>query len=180
MARGIQNGATKRMFADAEKIKKLYWDEKLSHREIGSLYGCNRSLVNRYAERLGINGVVTSSRMIGEKSPNHKGGTLIGASGYLLLRVPKKESVSCTKFVHKMIAEKALGRELKRGECVHHIDGNKLNNKNNNLLICSWLYHSYLTKKMSTMYLQEHYGRTRFDDLYQKEHFGKGQEVHFE
>lgn len=36
---------------------------------------------------------------------------------------------------HVLVAEKMLGRSLKPGECVHHIDGNKLNNNSNNLIV---------------------------------------------
>lgn len=32
--------------------------------------------------------------------------------------------------------EKKLGRPLKKGEVVHHIDGNKENNNEDNLLLC--------------------------------------------
>ncbi len=177
MARGVQNGATKRIFADAEKIKKMYWDEKLSHREIAAVYGCARTLLNRYADRLGINGVKTSSRMTGDRNPKHKGGTVIGASGYLLLRVAKKESASCTRFIHVNIAEKAIGRKLKINEVIHHINGDKLDNRNCNLLICTRAYHSWLTRMMSNLYLKDHFGTTRFDDLYQKEHFMKQKEA---
>jgi len=41
---------------------------------------------------------------------------------------------------------------------VHHIDGNGLNNKNSNLLICSRSYHGYLHNKMSSLYAQEKFG----------------------
>ena len=38
--------------------------------------------------------------------------------------------------VHRLVAAEKLGRLLKKGECVHHIDGNKLNNTPENILIC--------------------------------------------
>ena len=42
-----------------------------------------------------------------------------------------------TKYVaeHRFIAEKKLGRKLKNNEVVHHIDGNKMNNAENNLMV---------------------------------------------
>lgn len=36
---------------------------------------------------------------------------------------------------HRVVAEKILGRKLKPGEIVHHIDGNKRNNDPSNLII---------------------------------------------
>lgn len=36
---------------------------------------------------------------------------------------------------HRTAAEKKIGRKLKKGEVVHHIDGNKRNNEPDNLII---------------------------------------------
>lgn len=36
---------------------------------------------------------------------------------------------------HRYIVEKSIGRKLKPNEIIHHLDGNKLNNSLNNLII---------------------------------------------
>ena len=74
--------------------------------------------------------------MYGENHPNWKGGKHIN-SGYWSIYSPNHPRVNSKNHVYEHIleAEKMLGRYLTKNERVHHIDGNKLNNKHKNLVI---------------------------------------------
>lgn len=49
---------------------------------------------------------------------------------------------------HTLVAEKVLGRRLPAGAAVHHVDGDKRNNKSNNLVICQdAAYHNWLHQR---------------------------------
>lgn len=62
--------------------------------------------------------------------------------------------------VHRIMAEKLLGRELSSSEEVHHIDGNHFNNTYENLEVYEACYHKSL--HMS----EENYRRAQYKELY--------------
>ncbi len=86
-----------------------------------------------------------------DKHPTWKGGTII-QNGYVLIRVPNGY-----KRVHVMMAEKVVGRPLRKGEVVHHINCDPSDNRPSNLLICTVAYHKWLHYEMARRYAREHF-----------------------
>ena len=92
-----------------------------------------------------------------EGNPNWRGGKTIIADRPALY-IPEHPRATREGYVyeHLVIAEKVLGRSLKYikhshpdNEVVHHIDGNKRNNANANLLICTSKYHKSLHRRIT-------------------------------
>lgn len=65
-------------------------------------------------------------------------------SGYITVCVAK----NVRKKEHVLIAEQTLGRSLRRNEVVHHINCNPLDNRRENLMICTRAYHQSLHCRM--------------------------------
>lgn len=64
-----------------------------------------------------------------------------GAYGYLYTRLNGK----IVKY-HRMIMESHLKRKLLKTECVHHINEDKLDNRIENLKVCSFREHFFIHK----------------------------------
>ena len=86
--------------------------------------------------------------------------------GYRWVRVPLdyrggfQKGLRAGKYIreHRFVAERMLGRALKKEETVHHINGNKLDNRPENLLVMTQNQHKRLETELARLYMRECFG----------------------
>lgn len=73
-------------------------------------------------------------------------------TGSILLGYMAHTKHGVTKFVHVMVAESVLGRKLPSRAVVHHVNGDRLDNRPANLVICNdAAYHRIIHRRLNAL-----------------------------
>lgn len=114
-------------------------------------YETKESARKRFCSKKCMN--LSDCKSLSSKGVNIKHTETIEASGYVTVHVEGRHR---RVRIHTLKAEAVLGRRLKPGECVHHIDLNKANNENSNLLICTLEYHRWLHARLEHFWVDNY------------------------
>lgn len=94
--------------------------------------------INQHAARI-ANGM---KGRFGKLNPKYNGGIYLRPDGYRAILVNSVNGRAIYELEHRLVMSKHLGRKLKRSEIVHHINGNKLDNRIENLELMKNSEHS--------------------------------------
>lgn len=154
---GIRMAGLKRASSkDIEKMKFLYWDKKMILSDVAKEVGFSDNSVKRQLDKLGIGTrsrsealrgrkvsekVRETARMLGKSQVGEKHHAWKGKiirQGYWAIRLPfHPDANNGYVFEHRLIAAEKLGRQIKKSEVAHHLNGNKLDNRPENLEVFS-------------------------------------------
>ena len=153
-----------------DQLRQMYWDDELSVRDISERTGLSQSGINHLMRVYGIERrtlsesvhharVVKRSSYVGRKQTqeeiakrvetrkrnNPPRGVADGGRGYLRYTI----GPNAGRQVHVVIMEENIGRKLLPNECVHHINGNKQDNRIENLRLMKVGEHSTLHNSLN-------------------------------
>ena len=147
-----------------DTVKSMY-ENGNTQTEIAEFFGVSQKVVWRFMKNHNIKARVAAKRdQRGEKNSSWKGGKRISEQGYVEIYLPNHPKAKPNGYVreHMLIAEQMLGRPLKyfginddRTEVVHHINGIKIDNRPENLLVLGVNEHHKLHNALNKSALDE-------------------------
>jgi len=127
-----------------------------------------RLRMSESAKRRGYNGHHTEGKR-GAENHNWRGGVRI-INGYRQIKVNDGRTKSGYVCEHRLVMERHIGRQLLPNEVVHHLNGNKLDNRLENLELLTHSEHARLHGETLRTVRTVTCGicRTEFRDRYSK------------
>ena len=128
---------------DKEWLYEKYVQERLSLQAIANICNVKQPTIWKCLQRFQF------LKRLSLRGPEHmswSGGKSVDSMGYILVNVPDHPNCNCNGRVqeHRLIAEQALGRYLKKNEIIHHMNQDRKDNRNENLIVCTHSYHQWL------------------------------------
>jgi transposase len=120
--------------AEAQEIAAQY-AELGSQQAVATMRGTNQVRISKALRMVGVH----KGRMSGENHPSWKGGRGPAPGGYIGVFVPPRDPLRCMAdnsgrvMEHRLVMARELGRPLTSHETVHHINGDKIDNRIENL-----------------------------------------------
>lgn len=139
VARKRRGGPRREFTAGEVTAVKARYLAGASQEVVARELGIPQSRVSRILRSAGV-----WSSMSGERHPRWKGGRLPTNEGYVLVRVNRSDSLENAMALqhgyvleHRLVLARALGRPLDAHETVHHVNGDKADNRIENLQLRS-------------------------------------------
>ncbi len=127
----------KDFFISKNELIKLY--SVMTKYQIAKKFNMSTNLVSKWLRKYNIK----NNKRIGKNNPHWKGGIMFDKERKLIYTPnhPNPDFLKKYVYEYRLIAEKHLGRYLKSGEVIHHINGNSLDNRIENLYVCTQSVH---------------------------------------
>ena len=114
-----------------EQLRKMYWEDRMSATEIGNKLDEDSRTILKWMNKYRI------PRRDNNVKPENWDKPKLSVDGYMWITLSGHPiSVHSGKvFIHRLMAWHKNGKYLPEGSVVHHINGNKLDNRYENLEI---------------------------------------------